>query len=1009
MVEQSYKYWAFISYSHQDRAWANWLHKSLETYRVPHRLVGREHWSGPLPRRLMPIFRDRDELPSSAELGSVLNEALRQSRYLIVICSPQSARSRWVNEEVKYFKSLGRSLRVLPLVIGGEPSASEMPNSGLAECMPPAVRFEVDANGEITQRKAEPIAADARGGKDGRATAKLKLIAGLIGVGLDELRQRERQRQIQRRVLATAAGVALVLLAGLGWHWQQNEKQHALQAQELKVRIAQLYENGRQELLAHNEARAAVYLNEAYKLGLDTPALRYMLARAMRLVDAQALRVQIGSPTVLVSLNPDGKRFLSVDRNHRISLWNAENGKKLSSYDLGSTMQYVSADFSRMGSLIAVTTNHSDSPAVRLQIFDAYTGQLQRQFELGHVDSDINLMPVDDRDQNVVYLKKDYSIAIYSLKSRHERRIAGHFSAVRFCNDQRTVMAGTSRGMVQLLDPQTGGVLKQFTGLRGEVTALDASIGCKKLAAGTSAGAIRVWDTTRGEVLMSGGHATSIGGLQFDTLGKRLMSLTRYGVNVWDGARGVLLYAGKFLDPLSNMAAMSVDGKRLASIDNARLTLLDAGTGTGLYSLDGHQGSAGNFSFSTTGKSLISGGADGSVVIWNLPQAAAVEWSGGAVKDHRLLSLPQPPEAQARFNHSGSQIIEGGGDGSIGIWRDHGLRKELSMQGHQSPIGVVAVSPDDHLLASADWDQSICLWDANSGKLLRRFDRLEADVLALSFDSSGRFLSTSILGKGVTLRSISEGAPVANFQTDFSRAQSFDPKNPVYAIGTHATVKAWDITRKQFRWSTLLPSKGGHDEAKVTVVAYSPEGDRILAVLDQHQAFILSSSNGKILQKFDEPSAAGLYVAAFSPDGRSIALGDHGKTVFLWQLSSNTVSKLSGHTADVRAVAFSPDSALLVSGAGDGTFKVWGVSTGNLLDSVVAHDAAISWDGVQFSPSGDQILSSGADGMVRLWNIKKESRNPEEIAAILRCHVAWRSSDSTLRSVAPDSQSCSVQ
>src|SRR5579884_2118482 len=90
-----FKYWAFISYSHRDRAWANWLHRQLETYRVPRRLLGLEAGDGPLPRRLFPVFRDLDELPSSPDLSAVIDRALRASRYLIVIASPYSAASRW--------------------------------------------------------------------------------------------------------------------------------------------------------------------------------------------------------------------------------------------------------------------------------------------------------------------------------------------------------------------------------------------------------------------------------------------------------------------------------------------------------------------------------------------------------------------------------------------------------------------------------------------------------------------------------------------------------------------------------------------------------------------------------------------------------------------------------------------------------------------------------------------------------------------------------------------------
>jgi len=102
------KYWAFLSYSHTDKKWGDWLHKALETYRVPRRLVGKESRDGKVPPRVFPIFRDREELPVSADLGSNINEALQESRYLIVICSPRAAQSRWVGEENKT-KQYGRS------------------------------------------------------------------------------------------------------------------------------------------------------------------------------------------------------------------------------------------------------------------------------------------------------------------------------------------------------------------------------------------------------------------------------------------------------------------------------------------------------------------------------------------------------------------------------------------------------------------------------------------------------------------------------------------------------------------------------------------------------------------------------------------------------------------------------------------------------------------------------------------------------------------------------------
>ena len=97
MNDASFKYYAFISYSHQDKQWGDWCHKALETYRVPKKLVGTLGRDGAIPKRVFPVFRDREELPTSSDLGSNINESLKQSRYLIVICSPNSAKSQWVN------------------------------------------------------------------------------------------------------------------------------------------------------------------------------------------------------------------------------------------------------------------------------------------------------------------------------------------------------------------------------------------------------------------------------------------------------------------------------------------------------------------------------------------------------------------------------------------------------------------------------------------------------------------------------------------------------------------------------------------------------------------------------------------------------------------------------------------------------------------------------------------------------------------------------------------------
>jgi tetratricopeptide (TPR) repeat protein len=210
LATPDFRYRAFISYSHRDAPWAAWLHKALETYRVPTRLVGQHTAAGVTPRRLAPIFRDRDELATATDLGSKVREALAQSANLIVICSPFSAASKWVQEEVLAYRRLGRAEHIFCLIVDGEPGADMQAHPHEHECFAPALRAPPDA----TPAAAEPIAADARTDKDGRRNAKLKLIAGMLDLNFDSLKQRDLQRRHRR--MSVIAALALAVAAGMG-------------------------------------------------------------------------------------------------------------------------------------------------------------------------------------------------------------------------------------------------------------------------------------------------------------------------------------------------------------------------------------------------------------------------------------------------------------------------------------------------------------------------------------------------------------------------------------------------------------------------------------------------------------------------------------------------------------------------------------------------------------------------------------------------------------------------
>ncbi|HWT13732.1 MAG TPA: toll/interleukin-1 receptor domain-containing protein [Allosphingosinicella sp.] len=193
------RYTAFLSYSHKDAAAAGRLHRRLEAYRLPKRLAGSQGTRGVVPDRLWPIFRDREELPAATDLSETVREALARSNSLIVLCSPDAAQSLWVAEEIETFRRLHPDRPILAAILDGEPP----------HCFPAALRaFGRDGTWH------EPLATDLRRGRDGAHLGLLKLVAGITGVGLDQLVQRDAARRIRRVTAVTIGALAAMLIMG---------------------------------------------------------------------------------------------------------------------------------------------------------------------------------------------------------------------------------------------------------------------------------------------------------------------------------------------------------------------------------------------------------------------------------------------------------------------------------------------------------------------------------------------------------------------------------------------------------------------------------------------------------------------------------------------------------------------------------------------------------------------------------------------------------------------------
>lgn len=192
LAEHERRFAAFISYSHADADFAAKLQRKLERYRLPKQVAHTRAGNG---AQIGQIFRDREDLAAAPSLSDAIRDALSRAEALVVLCSPDAKASQWVSEEIRLFRSLHPDRPVLAALVRGEPP----------EAFPDI----------LTEGGLEPLAADLRKEGDGPSLGFLKIVAGIAGVPLDSLVQRDAQRRLRRVTWITLGALVAMLIMGV--------------------------------------------------------------------------------------------------------------------------------------------------------------------------------------------------------------------------------------------------------------------------------------------------------------------------------------------------------------------------------------------------------------------------------------------------------------------------------------------------------------------------------------------------------------------------------------------------------------------------------------------------------------------------------------------------------------------------------------------------------------------------------------------------------------------------
>lgn len=904
-MEQKYTYFAFISYKREDEKWASWLQHKLERYKLPYNLNGRTD----LPKHIRPVFKDTSEL-SAGILADEINAALDQSKYLIVICSPNASKSKWVNKEVQAFIDGGRSEHIIPFIIGGNPFSKDDSN----ECFPRALR----------DLKEEEEILGVNINEAGRDAALVKVVARMFDLKFDTLWQRyERERKKRWMLIIGAAFLFALLSLGVGIYIaHQNselervnkvvtaERDRANQERDKAERF------GNSLLIANDSIQRQQGIiretNEELSLsniqlakerdnalrsqrGMMINQARFVSERALQLVEEGDIIIarQLAAAVLPADLKGETDRPYVHQAEYALrSAW-TKSGAILRGHTQPVNVIAVSPDGRKVAS-------GGSGPIDGIRIWDANTGKQSLPVMLGHTNK---------------------------------------IESLSFSPDGKVLVSGSNDGTLRVWSVETGELLlPPLEGCDGPINAAAfnpdgntlLSAAYKSHLGGDGISKLRVWDIKTGHQISSPLNGLELQGwvrsLEFSTDATKIVSGSVGGdICVWDAKTGE-----QILGPMKGTkAVISSDGKRIVSIHSDSIYTWNTQTGKALLPSINHRSKK-------NGRSFINGIIilPNSYNFYTYSNESICYWD---MEKEVVYTIPRLSLRNMALFPGGKKIVSDEvANNGLCIWEPNMSGKvhpekhfmlSAAYLEHEGDVCSVCYSPDGTRIASSSDDNTICIWDAKTGKrLMPQLRGHMGPVNSIAFSPDGKKIVSGSEDK---------------------------------------TVRVWDAqTGVQ-----TLPSLNGHSE-HVKSVSFSPDGKKIVSA-SSHSIRIWDAKTGKPKGISIEVPKAYFYSVSFTPDGKKIVAGGLDKLIRIWDAETRQLimPPLKGNLTGILCLAVSPIGDIIATGSDDGLIRMWSIKTGEPIGSVVfAHSGDVT--SIAFSPDGKRIVSCGLDGLINIWDCK---------------------------------------
>lgn len=348
------------------------------------------------------------------------------------------------------------------------------------------------------------------------------------------------------------------------------------------------------------------------------------------------------------------------------------------------------------------------------------------------------------------------------------------------------------------------------------------------------------------------------------------------------------------------------------------------------------------------------------------------------------------------ISSDGQRWAVGSRQGEVRIWNEEGKVLHLVWQAHLSDMTALAFSPDGRTLASVSFDNTVKLWNVETGALVWTAQQT-GSINAVTFAPNGLFLASASNDGHIHIWDAQNGESVQLLavQGTMIGSLAWSPDGTLLAGGCgDGTIWLWEPLLEPTE--TLVRKFPAHD-GWVSGLAFHPAGRQLASAGADGDVKLWDTEHGHYLHTVSKHSAAMVRVA-WSTDGRTLATCSFDHLIWLWDAHEwQAQAILHGHTGVIYGLSFAPDNLTLISGSDDGTIRIWDVAKGLSLRIIGGYVATLL--DVDWSPDGTRLAAAGTDTLVTIWN-------PADSAAplVLRGHrwivqgVAWNPTGHVLAS-----------